>query len=122
MDTNGTGFGAGSIIIGLVLVLAVAGIIYMLGVWAVAQMRRGRVNEETDISYPAVPQGADDRRAVEEVQAHEQRATLLADNATDAELHDQAVGQGMQPVRQSPTKAERPIDATSEAKADRSPL
>jgi len=122
MDTNGTGFGAGSIIIGLLLLLAVVASIYMLGVWAVAQMRRGRVNEETDISYPAVPQSADDRHAVEQVHAHEQSSTLRADNATDAELHDQAVGQGMQPVRQSPTKAERPVDATSEAKDARSPL
>ncbi len=116
MVMNMPGFGVGSIIIGLLLLVAVVALIYMLGVWAVAYMRRERVNEETDISYPAVPQGADDRRAVEQVHAHEQSATLRADNATDAELDAQAVGQGMQPVRQSPPTA------TSEAKDARSPL
>ena len=133
MGPNTTGFGGGSIIIGLLLMLAVAAVIFMFGVWAVAQLRRGRVNEETDISYPAVPQGADDRRAVEQVQAREKSGTLQADNATDMELHEQAVSQSMQPVRQSPTQAERPADATykrgvapnsdtSEAQDDRSPL
>jgi hypothetical protein len=129
MTTDPLTPGIGTIILGLLLVLALAAIIYMLGVWAVARMRQSRVAEETDTSYPATPQGADDRRAVEQIHARETNSTLPADNATDAALHEQAVGQGMRPVRQSPHHAERPVDAAdrggvapTQGERDRNPL
>jgi hypothetical protein len=109
MDPNPLGPSFGSIIIGLILVMALATAIFLVGAWAVAQFRRGRVEEETDISYPDVPQSADDRRAVAKVYDRERASGgVTSDTATDMELREQAVGQ---PVRQSPTRAERPADA-----------
>lgn len=62
----------GTVIIGLLLVLAFAGVIYVFGAWAVANMRRGRINEETDITYPDQPQSEADKQAVAEVREREQ--------------------------------------------------
>jgi hypothetical protein len=100
--------GIGSIVIGLLLVLAGAAAIYMFGMLIVSRFRAGRVNEETDITYPDNPQSDADRRAVETVHQNER---VGADNATDMELHEQAVGEPIRPVRQSPTQRERPADA-----------
>lgn len=111
MDTTAIGPSFGQVVLGLLTLLVLAGIIFAVGSLIVAQMRRGRVNEETDITYPNVPQSEADRRAVEHVHAHDERVALAPDNAIDANLHERAVGEGMRPVRQSPTQAERPADA-----------
>lgn len=125
-----TGAGIGSIVLGLVMVLALALVIYALGAWVVGNFRRGRIEDETDISYPTNTTHPDDRRAQAEVQRRDQHA-LRADNATDAQLHgqaaatpaadtatdetlrEQAVG-ARRPVRQSPARSERPADAFQE--------
>jgi hypothetical protein len=101
MDPNPIDPGIGSIFGGLALVFGLGLIVLLAGIWVVAQFRRGRVNEETDISYPSVPQSADDRRAVAEVR---ERERAVGD-------HHGAAGAGMREVPQMPTRAERPADA-----------
>ncbi|NTU79067.1 MAG: hypothetical protein HGA45_06650 [Chloroflexales bacterium] len=109
MDSNALNPSVGSIILGLLLVLILAGVIYVIGVWAVAQFRRGRLNEETDSSYPETPQSGADRQAVAEVHERAQTAEAMApDPATDAverEVH------GRQQMRQAPSRSVRPADA-----------
>jgi Na+-transporting methylmalonyl-CoA/oxaloacetate decarboxylase gamma subunit len=100
------------IVVGVLMLLVLAGVVYAIGALIAAQLRRGRIAEETDITYPAVPQSEADRRAVEQVHAREERVALQPDNAADASLHEQAVGSDVRPVRQSPSHAERPADAT----------
>jgi hypothetical protein len=100
MDPNPIDPGIGSIFGGLALVLGLGLVVLLAGIWVAAQFRRGRVNEETDISYPSVPQSADDRRAVAEV--HE-RERVVGDNST--------VESRMREIPQTPTRAERPADA-----------
>ncbi len=100
MDPNPFDPGIGSILGGLAMVLVLGLVIYLFGVWVVAQFRRGRVNEETDIAYPSVPQSADDRREVAEIR---QRERTVGDHST-------AEG-GMREVAQTPSRAERPADA-----------
>lgn len=101
MDPNPIDPGIGSIFGGLALVLGLGLVVLLAGIWVAAQFRRGRVNEETDISYPSVPQSADDQRAVAEVR-HRERA--VGD-------HDVVDAPGMREVPQTPTRAERPVDA-----------
>jgi hypothetical protein len=101
MDPNPIDPGIGSIFGGLALVLGLGLLVLLAGIWVAAQFRRGRVNEETDISYPSVPQSADDRRAVAEVHARER--AVGDDHGT--------TGPGMREVSQTPTRAERPADA-----------
>lgn len=122
--------GAGQIIIGLLLVIGAAVVIYLFGMMIVSRFRAGRVQEETSISYPSVPQSEDDRRAMDaithrnepvaadnatDMALHEQGARQpAADTATDGELRERAIGTPMREVRQSPTRSERPVDADSD--------
>jgi hypothetical protein len=100
MDPNPMAPGIGSVIGGLVGVFILALVIYLVGAWVVAQFRRGRVEEETDISYPSVPQGEDDRREVAQIR---ERERAVGDHPVAAT--------GMREVPQTPTRAERPADA-----------
>lgn len=103
---NPTGAGLGSIIVGLLIVMALATAVYMLGVWAVARMRHGRVEDETTISYPDQPQGADDRRAVEQIAERERAVGSSGQPLTSAS------GSPMRTVSQTPEHiGERPVDA-----------
>lgn len=108
---NPNDVGIGSILIGLLLVLAGAAAIYLFGMLIVSRFRAGRVNEETDITYPSNPQTEADRRAVETIHRRDSE-NLAPDNATDVALHEQSVGESARPVRQSPTQVERPADAS----------
>ncbi|GAB4437832.1 MAG: hypothetical protein OHK0015_30920 [Chloroflexi bacterium OHK40] len=99
MDPNPLSASAGTIIIGFLLVIVAAMAFFLLGAWITTRMRRSRVREETDISYPANPRSADDRRAVAEVRSRE---TSGASPIPDGAGH---------PLRQSPARAERPVDA-----------
>lgn len=104
---NPTDANLGSIIVGLLIVMTLATAVYMLGVWAIANMRRGRVEDETTITYPDQPQSADDRHAVERIAQREQAGMVAAE-----ELHERAVGRPMRPVSQTPDRiGERPVDA-----------
>lgn len=108
---NPTGAGVGSIIIGLLIVMALATAVYMLGVWAVANLRRGRVEQETSTTFEAQPRGKDDQRELEQVQERER--AVGADNATDKAIREQrAAGRPMRAVSQTPDRiGERPVDA-----------
>lgn len=122
--------GIGQIVLGLLLVMGLAVVVYLFGMLIVSRFRTGRVQEETDITYPAVPQSEDDRRAKEaiahrdatvapdnatDMALHEQGArTPHADTATDEELRERAMGEPMREMRQSPTRSERPVDADSD--------
>jgi hypothetical protein len=107
MDPNPLDAGIGSIIGGILIVAGLALAVIVVGVFIAAQFRRGRVNEETTITFPDEPQSADDRR---EVAAVEQREREVG-GAT-------AVAGGGRPVRQSPSRAERPVDAAHERGVD----
>jgi hypothetical protein len=97
---NSTGVGFGSIILGLLIVMALATAVYIFGVWAISRFRHGRVEEESTVSYPDQPQGTDDQRAVAQSQRKE-----------PAPL-EQAVGAGRRIVSQTPDRiGERPVDA-----------
>jgi hypothetical protein len=126
---NPNDVGIGSIVIGLLLVMGLAIAVYLFGVLIVSRFRSGRVNEESDITYPSNPQTDADRRALEQIQSREPSAPVAADTATDMamreqsaavpsnniateeELRERTVGGGMRVVRQSPTQRERPVDA-----------
>ncbi len=101
MDPNPVDPGIGSIFGGFALVLGLGLVVLLFGIWIVAQFRRGRVNEETDISYPSVPQGAADQRAVAEV--HNRERAVGESTVADAP--------GRREIPQTPNRTERPIDA-----------
>jgi hypothetical protein len=104
---NPTGVGVGSILIGLLIVMTLATAVYLLGMWAVARMRRGRIEDETTITFPDQPRSEDDRREVEEVRARQRQ-----EGGGTGDLSERAVGHGMRPARQSPSHlGERPVDA-----------
>jgi hypothetical protein len=100
-----TGAGVGSIIIGLLMVMALATVVFLFGVWAVSNFRRGRVEEETSTSFADRPAGADDQRELAEVQERER--AVGAEGAAE-----QASGRPMRRVSQTPDRmGERPVDA-----------
>lgn len=106
---NPTGAGVGSIFVGLLIVLGLAAVVYLVGVWAVANLRRGRVEEETTTAFPAQPQGEDDRREVEQVR---ERAVGAAAATEMAAREQSASGRPMRVVSQTPdSSGERPVDA-----------
>lgn len=106
-----TGAGVGSIIIGLLIVMALATAVYLFGVWAAGNFRRGRVEEETSTSFADRPAGADDRRELGEVRERE-RAVGAEGGAAAAAAAERASGRPMRPVSQTPEHmGERPVDA-----------
>jgi hypothetical protein len=52
-------------------VLAVGALIYIIGALIVMRMRKSRINEETDLTYPAQPANEDDRKALEQIEARQ---------------------------------------------------
>lgn len=98
--------GPGIIVMMLLIVLLMGLAIYAIGALVMASFRRSRLDEETDIAYPAEPQSETDRRAVEHIHAYE-RAEGEAGVAVDTDERELS---GRRLVRQSPTQAERPVD------------
>jgi hypothetical protein len=92
-------------ILGMLLIVILLGLaIYAFGAIVMAFFRRGRLEEETDIAYPAEPQSETDQRAVDYIHERDERA---GSHIVDAD--EEEVG-GRRRVRQSPTQAERPVD------------
>lgn len=96
----------GFILFGLAAVTLLTALIYVLGAKAAANMRAGRLNDQTDIPYPDKPQSGDDRASVNNARASDTGAGI----ATEEQLQELAVGD-RRIVPQTPTSAERPADA-----------
>lgn len=111
----------GFIVAGLVAVLLLAAVIYALGAWGAGKMRRGRVEDSTDIPYPEQPRSADDRETVRHAQAEGSEAGRVM---TEADLDELALGADRKIVPQTPTHGERPVDAAGRDQDEegRSPL
>lgn len=101
------------IIFGLAIVLLLAGAIYALGAWGAGKMRQGRVEDSTDIPYPDRPQSDDDRETVAHARAEGATGERVV---SDRQIRELELGADRKVVPQTPTSAERPVDAAARDK------
>lgn len=102
----------GFILFGLVMVLILAAAVYALGAWGVTRMRKGRIDESSDIPYPERPRSGDDRETVHRVESREPTPERVV---SKEQLDELAVGD-RKIVPQTPTRGERPVDAADRDK------
>lgn len=98
----------GYLLIGLAAVLLLAAAVYLLGAWGAGKMRQGSVEESTAIPYPDRPQSEADREVVRHARAEPSPADQIVSEEQLAQLE---VGADRKIVPQTPTQAERPVDA-----------
>lgn len=105
--------GPGLLVLGLGAVLVLGGVIYAIGAWGAARLREGRIRDETDIPFPDEPRSADDRETVSRARANDTSAEMIT---SEEQLADMEVGGDRKIVPQTPTRAERPVDAAERDK------